>query len=308
MRKDPEMNNRNRYSRNQRYGGDYDNNSQEEQFADSERQFDNDYGRSQNYGSGQMGDAGYADAGYDYDRNDRFERSEQQNFGSQRGGGFNQRSRPQSRQQSDYRGQQYGYASDFRDDQYGNVSGGYQNRSSGRHSDFRADDYGSETYGQGGFGAYSGQSFNNAGYAEDGYGRMNRNRNRNERGFFDKAGDEIASWFGDEDAERRRRRDHRGRGPANYERSNERLLEDACERLTHDSRVDASNINVTADNNEITLDGTVDSRMAKRRAEDCVHDISGVNHVQNNLRIDDTMNDYGSNESTMSQTRTTETT
>jgi hypothetical protein len=30
-----------------------------------------------------------------------------------------------------------------------------------------------------------------------------------ERGFFDRAGDEVASWFGDEDAERRRRMDNR---------------------------------------------------------------------------------------------------
>lgn len=34
-----------------------------------------------------------------------------------------------------------------------------------------------------------------------------RFEDRNERGFFDRAGDEIASWFGDEEAERRRRED-----------------------------------------------------------------------------------------------------
>lgn len=31
---------------------------------------------------------------------------------------------------------------------------------------------------------------------------------RDDRGFFERAGDEIASWFGDDDAERRRRREH----------------------------------------------------------------------------------------------------
>src|SRR6478736_6039691 len=30
---------------------------------------------------------------------------------------------------------------------------------------------------------------------------------RDERGFFERAGDEVASWFGDDDAERRRRED-----------------------------------------------------------------------------------------------------
>src|SRR5437763_5635897 len=35
---------------------------------------------------------------------------------------------------------------------------------------------------------------------------------REERGFFERAGDEVASWFGDEEAERRRREDERERG------------------------------------------------------------------------------------------------
>jgi hypothetical protein len=34
-----------------------------------------------------------------------------------------------------------------------------------------------------------------------------RDRGREERGFFERAGDEVASWFGDEEAERRRRED-----------------------------------------------------------------------------------------------------
>ena len=38
---------------------------------------------------------------------------------------------------------------------------------------------------------------------------------------------------------------------------------------------------------EITLNGTVASRDQKRRAEDLVEDVSGVKHVQNNLRVED---------------------
>ena len=38
-----------------------------------------------------------------------------------------------------------------------------------------------------------------------------RGGRRDERGFFERAGDEIASWFGDDDAERRRREDDRDR-------------------------------------------------------------------------------------------------
>lgn len=159
------------------------------------------------------------------------------------------------------------------------------------HSYFRADDFRGEDYSADvtrGYGTrpsrmsgYAGQQSNRGGYGSD-----------SERGFFDRMGDEVSSWFGDEEAARRRRMDHRGSGPSNYKRSDERLLEDACERLTHDRWVDAKNINVTVSDNEVTLDGTVDSRQAKRRAEDCIDEITGVKHVQNNLRVVETGSKY----------------
>jgi hypothetical protein len=39
--------------------------------------------------------------------------------------------------------------------------------------------------------------------------RFDRGGRRDERGFWDRASDEVASWFGDDDAERRRRQDNR---------------------------------------------------------------------------------------------------
>ena len=52
--------------------------------------------------------------------------------------------------------------------------------------------------------------------------REDRNEGRGDRGFFERAGDELASWFGDEEAERRRRddrmRDQREDGWGNRER------------------------------------------------------------------------------------------
>ena len=106
-----------------------------------------------------------------------------------------------------------------------------------------------------------------------------------ERGFLDRAADEVSSWFGDDDAERRREEDHRGRGPRNYTRSDARIEEDVNDRLTDDRAVDASDITVKVKDREVTLDGHVTSRRAKRRAEDCADSVSGVAHVQNNLRI-----------------------
>lgn len=110
-----------------------------------------------------------------------------------------------------------------------------------------------------------------------------------ERGWWERAKDEVKSWAGDEDAERRRRMDearsHYGRGPKGYTRSDERIREDVSDRLTEDWVVDASDVDVSVSSGEVTLNGTVDSRRAKRRAEDCADSISGVRHVQNNLRV-----------------------
>jgi osmotically-inducible protein OsmY len=140
----------------------------------------------------------------------------------------------------------------------------------------------------GGSGAYGGGAGGSQGYGED-YREHGRERSygggHQGRGFLQRAGDEIASWFGDDDAARRREQDHRGRGPADYTRSDERIREDANDRLTEDWRIDASSISVTVESGEVTLNGTVSRREDKRRAEDIVEDLSGVKHVQNNLRV-----------------------
>lgn len=80
---------------------------------------------------------------------------------------------------------------------------------------------------------------------------------------------------------------HRGRGPRGYVRSDERIGEDVNDRLAEDPYLDASNIEVQVAAGEVTLTGTVDDRTAKRRAEDDAEGVSGVKHVQNNLRIGD---------------------
>jgi len=124
------------------------------------------------------------------------------------------------------------------------------------------------------------------GGSERGYTEAGRGYGQGGRGFWDKASDEVASWFGDEDAGQRRDMDrYRGRGPKNYVRSDERIRDDINDRLTDDGYVDASDIEVTVANREVTLSGMVDSRMAKRRAEDIAEGISGVSNVQNNLRV-----------------------
>jgi hypothetical protein len=78
---------------------------------------------------------------------------------------------------------------------------------------------------------------------------------------------------------------HTGRGPEGYQRSVEAIREDVCERLTRHGRLDATGIRVTVEDGEVTLDGTVESRSAKRMAEDTAESVPGVRDVHNRLRI-----------------------
>ncbi|HEX6309280.1 MAG TPA: BON domain-containing protein [Longimicrobiales bacterium] len=77
-----------------------------------------------------------------------------------------------------------------------------------------------------------------------------------------------------------------GCGPQDYRRSEAAIREDVCERLTRHGEVDASRITVRVENDEVILEGYVDSRAAKRMAEDTAESVSGVRDVHNRLRID----------------------
>jgi hypothetical protein len=89
-------------------------------------------------------------------------------------------------------------------------------------------------------------------------------------------------------AERERgERGFAGRGPKNYRRSDQRIQEEVCDRLTSDPQVDASEIQVTVKDGEITLEGTVSERHMKRLAEDCAESVAGVSQVHNRLRVDE---------------------
>ena len=223
--------------------------------------------------------------------------------------------------------------------------------------------------------------------------RYDRERLERERGAFDRAGDEVRSWFGDDEARRRRERDerenerayrpdrpyaersygvdrsysdrygrsysapfererdheldrgpafqpyargatssfgagsqefgpegygsrragsmqgygrewrgseswrvpgpHTGRGPKGYQRTDERIREEINDRLTAHGLVDATDVEVRIQGGEVTLTGFVDSRDAKRAAEDCAEDVSGVREVHNHLRIRSHADDTG---------------
>lgn len=206
-----------------------------------------------------------------------------------------------------------GMSSYDRNRNYGQGSQSNYGQSSYGQSNYGQSNYGQENYGMGGSsygsGSYSGSNYGNTydrGSNRAGYDR-DYDRRKEDRGFWEKAGDEVSSWFGDDEARRRRERDHRqdsnygtsgygsssygsygqhrGKGPRNYKRSDDRIKEDLNDRLSDDDMLDASDIDVEVNSCEVTLTGTVDSRMAKRRAEDLAESISGVSNVENRLRV-----------------------
>ena len=120
-----------------------------------------------------------------------------------------------------------------------------------------------------------------------GYDRdYNRNRGRGDRdsgGRYERSPG-MAGLYTDLDEGRGRGR-HVGRGPSNYQRSDERIHEDVNEELTRHPDLDATHIEVQVKDRIVTLEGTVESRHSKRMAEDCADRVSGIADVQNNLRI-----------------------
>ncbi len=179
-------------------------------------------------------------------------------------------------------------------------SGDDYNRYGNSGSHRNDDRSGSSDYNRGN----SGRNFENTGYSGRGDDRRNSDRDRD---WVDRTADEISSWFGDDDAKRRRRMDkingpHRGKGPKGYTRSDDKIKEEINEKLYHDSHVDASDIDVTVSNGEVTLSGTVDSREAKYQAEDVAESITGVNDVTNHLKVNKTSGIYNSGATNMDTT------
>jgi len=210
-----------------------------------------------------------------------------------------------------YKGNRGAYGGGYNQGGYTGNRANYGNSNYG--SDYNRqdinDNYGQQNYKSDFEKRYYNQQAGHGNYA-DGYGNdYNRNRpvnryggdtrnfgNANQGGFdrdwWDRTKDEVASWFGDDEAERRRKMDrrymgggYRGKGPKNYNRSEERIREDVCDRLTDDDMVDAREIEVQVQGSEVILTGYVPTREQKRRAEDVVESISSVRNVENRLRV-----------------------
>ena len=255
------------------------------------RGYDDDYGRRDGYGAddrersggyGGYGAGRYSESYGDYGRS--FERRDDNDY--ETGGGY---------------GAGYGLG-DYRygEGRYGEGAGGrYGGARDGRYGgrwgqgpgEYGATDsrnrpvgaYGSREYGDDRYGGSQGYA-GAPGYGVERGGEGWRGPDRHqghERTWMERAGERIGEFFGGD----RREASHRGRGPRNYTRSDDRIRDDVNDRLTDDPWLDASDIEVQVSNCEVTLSGAVESREDKRRAEDLAERVSGVRHVQNNIRV-----------------------
>jgi hypothetical protein len=249
-------------------------------------EWDRDYGRgSQDYtmtGSG-GGQRRYGQRSTAWDRND-----------GQYGRGSSERDRSFDR-----------YGSFSRDMEWRGSGSAEWNRDYGRGSSDQDREYGSDRHGDynmtGGRRYSQRSSDRDRDYRQDRWSRSERSREARAEGYdYDWEGDYSQHFedFGTTSGLQHRQAPdrsfsefwsapgpHYGRGPKGYQRSNERIQEDLCERMTHHGYLNAEDIEIEVNNGQVILKGMVDSRQAKRLAEDMAESVAGVSQVMNQLQI-----------------------
>jgi osmotically-inducible protein OsmY len=211
------------------------------------------------------------------------------------------------RQDDDERDMRRSYAG------YGGARGGYERddeRNQDRDRGFGMQgEYGAERYrpfgedrGRGGYGGsnqqrYGGSYGNQQRYGDrsqsagrfgegEGYGSQHGGESSYGRGSMSTGNDNQWEQRAYGSQQQQQSGPYRGHGPKGYKRSDDRIKEEVCDCLTDAAHLDASQIEVAVKDGEVTITGKVDSREDKRTAEDMAERVSGVKHVQNNLRVE----------------------
>lgn len=233
----------------------------------------NRYGDDPEYGSQRHAGVGHSGqgfgAGQDYG----------EDYGNQRHAGVGH----SGLSGQDYGNQRYGeqrYGSQrfgeqrFGEQRFGNQRYGaeqsYNNQRFGSQSAYGDRDYGSED---------SDRQYSRSGYGAPQYGAFGSTESGRQGRLWQQFGRGASQNQGEW-----QRGEQRGKGPKGYTRSDERIREDVCDRLSDDDELDASEITVTVKGGEVTLEGSVSDRHAKQRAEDLAETVSGVRDVDNKLR------------------------
>ncbi len=133
------------------------------------------------------------------------------------------------------------------------------------------------------------------GKADEHYERRLRNepdsgRFAEPRSWWERTSDEVASWFGNVDAMRRRQRDqavgdHTGEGPKANISEDARIVDEVGRRLTEDAALDASRVEVLCAEGVVTLNGEVTTSADSVRAEHLAAAVTGVTRVENLLTV-----------------------
>lgn len=134
--------------------------------------------------------------------------------------------------------------------------------------------YGSADYGRPGYGPDYGRTYGRSSY-DSRYG------GGHERGSFDNQGYAPAPYVPGGTS----RGGYFGRGPKDYTRADDRIREDVCDRLSWNDEVDATDITVSVERGEVTLEGSVATRHMKRLAADIAEDVPGVLDLHNRVRV-----------------------
>jgi hypothetical protein len=93
-------------------------------------------------------------------------------------------------------------------------------------------------------------------------------------------GEVVGDWFGTPDEQHERRT-----GPRGYQRSDERIRDQICERLSYARGVDVSDVSVDVSEGVVSLTGTVRDRGQKYYIEDMADGTYGVKEVNNDIRV-----------------------
>lgn len=153
----------------------------------------------------------------------------------------------------------------------------YDDFQSGKHENYKGDGYYGSNYGSINEWNTGRDYEGNAGYRES-YDRLTTGQWPEVQEAAERRGFDLHQY------ELRQRGVHKGKGPKGWQRSDQRITDDVNDALTEDPYVDASDIEVSVEHGEVTLAGTVESRLIKRRAEDLAERVSGVKNVENRLR------------------------
>lgn len=129
---------------------------------------------------------------------------------------------------------------------------------------------------------YGRDMYNRNSFDENDYGRQSYNRSRSNPSSTYQGSYEATPSAGAYGLSR----NHTGRGPKGWQRSDENIRERVCERLERDPNVDASEIEVAVASGIVTLSGKVDTRNSKRHTEDIVESLAGVKDVRSELSVD----------------------